>query len=272
MRRCARQRGLRSLDDPTVEHAHHEAELGPVRGAASKRSARRRSAFTGERFHGDGPRMLSDVELLALVLGTGNREQDAWSLARQLLTRSGGLAALADLSARELEALPGVGAAGSVRLASALELGRRIASVPLVRGEPIRSPSDVHRHFGPLLRGRLQESFHALLLDARHRLMSVVEVSVGTLTASLVHPREVFREAVRQAAAAIVLVHHHPSGDPSPSPEDRSVTDRLCAAGSLLGIRVVDHVIVGDSHYFSFQEADRLPAASASEASDRRAP
>jgi len=175
-----------------------------------------------------------------------------------MLSRSGGLAGLADLSLGELSAIPGVRASGAARLVAALELGRRIASKPLARGEPIRSPADVHLHFRPLLHARAQESFHALLLDARHRLMSVVEVSVGTLTASLVHPREVFREAVRQAAAALVLVHHHPSGDPSPSPEDASVTDRLCAAGVLLGVRVVDHVIVGDDRYFSFQEAGRL--------------
>ena len=133
--------------------------------------------------------------------------------------------------------------------------------MPLVRGEAIRSPQDVQRHFAPQFHGRPQESFHVLLLDARHRLMSAHEVSVGTLTASLVHPREVFREAIRQAAAALLLVHHHPSGDPSPSPEDRSVTERLTAAGHLLGIAVVDHVIVAEGGFFSFQQAGSLGTA-----------
>ena len=134
-----------------------------------------------------------------------------------------------------------------------------MASAPLERGQAIRAPVDVQRHFQPRWRDRRRESFHALQLDGRHRLLSVDEVSVGTLTASLVHPREVFRAAIRNAAAALLLVHHHPSGDPSPSPEDRSVTERLVAAGRLLGIRVVDHVIVADSGYFSFQEAGLIP-------------
>ena len=178
-----------------------------------------------------------------------------WTLARRLIDRAGGLVSLAAISLRELESIPGLGPAKAANLLAAFELGRRLASAPLERGQAIRSPADVQRHFQPRWRDRRRESFHALQLDGRHRLTSVDEVSVGTLTASLVHPREVFREAIRNAAAALLLVHHHPSGDPSPSPEDRSVTERLVAAGRLLGIRVVDHVIVADSGYFSFQEA-----------------
>lgn len=231
-------------------------------GSKGRRS--RPSVEPGDRLQRDGPRHLSDVDLLALVLRSGDRSHEAWARAHRLLALSGGLASLAELSVGELEAKSGVGSGEAMRLASALELGRRVASVPIVRGEPIGSPADVHRHFAPLLRGRRQESFQVLLLDARHRLESVIEVSVGTLTASLVHPREVFREAVRRTAAAIVLVHHHPSGDPTPSPEDRSVTERLCAAGVLLGIRVVDHVILGGDRFFSFQEAGHLPDVSGS--------
>lgn len=243
---CARDAGLES----------DRCEAGFAR--------RSRAEWPRERLHRDGPRGLGEVDLLALVLGTGNRSRDAWTLARQLLAGCGGLAALADLSPRALEAMPGIGPAKSASLAAALELGRRLASVPLVRGQLIRSPEDVQRHFAPRFRGRPQESFHVLLLDARHRLMAIDEVSVGTLTASLVHPREVFREAIRQAAAALLLVHHHPSGDPSPSPEDRSVTERLAAAGRLLGIAVVDHVIVAEKGFFSFQQAGCLDAAGAS--------
>lgn len=223
-----------------------------------------RSEWPRERLHRDGPRGLGEVDLLALVLRTGDRSRDAWTLARQLLVRWGSLAALAELSPRALEAMPGVGPAKSASLAAALELGRRVASVPLVRGLTLRSPDDVQRHFASRFRGRPQESFHVLLLDARHRLMSIDEVSVGTLTASLVHPREVFREAIRQAAAALLLVHHHPSGDPSPSPEDRSVTERLSAAGRLLGIAVVDHVIVAEGGFYSFQQAGCLDASALS--------
>jgi DNA repair protein RadC len=237
-----------------------EPDLGTDR-RESERVRLTRADWPRERLHRDGPRGLGEVDLLALVLRTGDRSRDARTLAFQLLAGCGSLAALAELSPRALEALPGVGPAKSASLAAALELGRRLVSIPLVRGQVIRSPDDVHRHFAPRFRGRPQESFHVVLLDARHRLMSIDEVSVGTLTASLVHPREVFREAIRQAAAALLLVHHHPSGDPSPSPEDRSVTERLAAGGRLLGIAVVDHVIVAEGGFFSFQQAGCLEPA-----------
>jgi len=202
-----------------------------------------------------GPQALADAELLALILRTGDRTRDAWTLARRLLERFEGLAGLMRSSASALESEPGLGPAKSASLCAAFELGRRITDRPLDRGRPIRSPIDVQRHFRPRLRDLQRESFQVLLLDGRHRLIAIEEVSLGTLTASLVHPREVFREAIRHAAAAIVLVHNHPSGDPTPSLEDRSVTGRLSSAGRLLGIQVLDHVIVSEGGYFSFQEA-----------------
>ena len=208
-----------------------------------------------ERLEQKGLAALADAELLALVLRTGDRHRDAWTLARSLLAHFDGLAGLASAPARALESLPGMGPAKAASLRAAIELGGRLHERPLRRGAPIRSPGDVQRHFRGTLRGLGRESFHVLLLDGRHRLISVEPVSVGTLTASLVHPREVFREAIRAAAAAIVLVHNHPSGDPSPSAEDRSVTERLRAAGVLLGIRVLDHVIVVDDDYFSCRES-----------------
>ena len=213
-----------------------------------------REDWPRERLARDGADRLSLEDLVALVLRSGARLSDARSLARRLLDDAGSLARLAETPLVALEAVPGIGSAKAASLAAAFELGRRLASTPLVRGQAIRSPQDVQRHFQPRFRERRRESFHALQLDGRHRLIAVDEVSVGTLTASLVHPREVFREAIRNAAAALLLVHHHPSGDPSPSAEDRSVTDRLIAAGRLLGIRVVDHVIVAEAGYFSFQE------------------
>ncbi len=214
-----------------------------------------RSEWPRERLARDGADRLPLEDLVALVLRNGDRRDSARALAQRLLASTGGLVRLGSLPLCELEAIPGIGPAKAASLLAAFELGRRLASTPLERGQPIRAPLDVQRHFQPRWRDRRRESFHALQLDGRHRLMAVDEVSVGTLTASLVHPREVFREAIRNAAAAVLLVHHHPSGDPSPSAEDRSVTDRLVAAGALLGIRVVDHVIVADGGYFSFQEA-----------------
>jgi DNA repair protein RadC len=128
----------------------------------------------------------------------------------------------------------------------------------LCTGDAIRSAADVHHHFYERLRDSVQENFIAVLLDGRHRVLGNLPISRGTLTASLVHPREVFRGAVREAAAAIVLVHNHPSGDPSPSAQDREVTRRLEEAGEIMGIRVVDHVVVAEGGYYSFCEAGQM--------------
>jgi DNA repair protein RadC len=211
-----------------------------------------------ERLERLGPDALHDAELVALLLRTGTRGCSALALAERLLRRHGGLHGLARCGARELARAPGVGPAKSATLGASLELGRRLASGRLQAGAPIRTPEDVHRHFHPSLRHLAQERFLVLLLDGRHRLMRHEVVSQGTLTASLVHPREVFRPALRHAAAALVLVHNHPSGDPTPSAEDREVTTRLARAGEILGIRVLDHVVVAERGYCSLREEGLL--------------
>ena len=144
------------------------------------------------------------------------------------------------------------------RLLAALELGVRAAGEPLERGRRLHGPGDVHGIFGPRLRHLVQEEFHVLLLDTRHRLLRAALVTRGTADTSLVHAREVFREAVREGASAVILVHNHPSGDPRPSPEDRTVTRQLSEAGNLVGIPVLDHVIVGDGRYVSMAEEGAL--------------
>lgn len=222
----------------------------------SRRAARATRDRPRERLEDKGAGALADAELIALVLRTGGRDQGAWDLARRILDGVGGLRALGGMAPAELRAIPGLGPAKLASLLAALELGRRWVAEPLVRGAILRGPLDVQRSIEPHLRGLCRESFHVLLLDGRHRLLSSEEISVGTLTASLVHPREVFRGAIRGAAAAILLVHNHPSGDPRPSAEDHAVTRRLQAAGELLGIRVVDHVIVAEGGYYSFRESD----------------
>jgi DNA repair protein RadC len=213
-----------------------------------------------ERLARDGPAVLSDAELVALVLRTGGREADALVVASRLLAGRGGLHGVARAAAAELRAEPGVGPAKSASLLAALEIGRRLASRHLSRGAAVRSPADVHRHFHPVLRDVPHERFLVVLLDGRHRVMGQVVVSQGTLTASLVHPREVFRPALREAAAAVILVHNHPSGDPAPSREDREITQRLARAGEILGVRVLDHVIVAEQGFVSLREAGDLEA------------
>ncbi|MFP6638924.1 MAG: DNA repair protein RadC [Myxococcota bacterium] len=211
-----------------------------------------------ERLERLGPESLSDAELTALLIRTGTRDHDALSLSCRLLASAGGLVGLAELSLGQLTAQPGLGVAKSASLLAAREFGRRMAGRRLQRGATIRGPEDIHRHFDHRMRHRRQEHFMVLMLDGRHRVMRESQVSQGTLNASLVHPREVFRSAVRESAAALVLVHNHPSGDPTPSGEDFEVTRRLVEAGELLGIRVVDHVVVAERGFYSFREHGEL--------------
>ncbi len=232
----------------------NRSEPGAKAPAARQPSASR----PRERLGAVGPEGLSDVELLALVLRTGARGTDAPGLARSLLETFAGLRGLARVHDRELAVARGVGPAKAASVVAAIELGRRLAGRRLAPGDPMRGPEDVHRHYYWRLRDRLVECFLAILLDSRNRVLREVEVSTGTLTASLVHPREVFRPALREAAAALVLVHNHPSGDPAPSAEDRAVTTRLAQAGELVGIRVLDHVVVAEHGFYSFRESGAL--------------
>jgi DNA repair protein RadC len=208
-----------------------------------------------ERLEALGAEALSDAELLALLLRTGGRGADALAVASRLLAVHGGLSALARAGGRDLASTAGIGPAKSATLRASLELGRRLAARRLEAGRPIRGPADVFRHFHPHLRHAEQERFLVVLLDGRHRVLRQELVSQGTLTASLVHPREVFRPALRESAAALVLVHNHPSGDPTPSREDREITERLMRAGEILGIPVLDHVVVAERGYCSLRES-----------------
>jgi DNA repair protein RadC len=212
-----------------------------------------------ERLDALGPGALSDSELLALLLRTGGPGRSVQSLASDLLAQHDGVAGLARTGAAELRQNAGVGPAKSASLLAALELGRRLATRRLRTGDAIRGPADVHRHFHARLRDAPHERFLVLLLDGRHRVLREVTASQGTLTASLVHPREVFRPALREAAAAVILVHNHPSGDPTPSREDREVTERLVQVGEILGVPVLDHVIVAERGYVSLRQDGGIP-------------
>ena len=199
---------------------------------------------------------LSDAELLALVLRTsGLSGATAIDQARDLLTDFGGLVMLCRATPDELARRRGMGPSSAAAIVAALELGRRAAHVTTDRGGVFRTSADVFAHFRGRLVALRTEAFYVLLLDAKHRKLREVRISEGSLTASIVHPREVFAPAVRESAAAMILVHNHPSGDPSPSPEDAELTRRLRQAGDILGIRVLDHVIVGAQGHWSFVDA-----------------
>jgi DNA repair protein RadC len=200
-------------------------------------------------------------ELLALVLGSGSAGRSALELGTELLLRyDGSLRRLGAAEPAELRELPGIGPAGAAKIAAALELGRRLATEPASRGDRIRGPGDVFRRLGPLLRDRRQEEFWVLYLDSQNRVLSERRITVGLLNSSLVHPREVFAPAIARAAASLILVHNHPSGDPDPSPEDLDVTVQMVESGRLLGIPVRDHIVLGDTTFVSLLERGLMVA------------
>ncbi len=208
-----------------------------------------------------GAAALSDAELLALLLRTGDATagKSAIDLGRELLSRfDGSLRSLGQAELNELQQIKGLGLAKTASLKAAFALAARFQARPLVTLDRFTSPAQVFEYFHHELRDARKEQFLVLLLDGKNRITRRVAVSEGSLNQSIVHPREVFAPAVRESAAAVIFVHNHPSGDPSPSREDCEITRRLKEAGELLGIRVLDHVIVGDGSYYSFTESGVL--------------
>lgn len=210
-----------------------------------------------ERLLAAGPGALSDSELLGLLFGIGSREKTAVELASEVISGAGGLHGLYKVSAHELTQTNGIGEAKACIILAAVELGKRLG---LARGpgRPVISgPEDVDG----LLRGRIanldRENFVAVLVNSKNEVLEAPTISIGTLSAALVHPREVFKPAIRASAASVVLAHNHPSGNVQPSREDKEVSKRLVGAAEIIGIEVLDHVIVGDG-YFSMREHGML--------------
>lgn len=193
-----------------------------------------------------GSAVLSDAELLALFLGSGLRGSDAVTSARRLLSAHGPLRKLLERSPAELTGLPGIGSARACLLAGALELGSRFLAAGLERGEALTNPNAAGRYFAQRLRGLPHEVFAALFLDARHRAIAFEELFRGTVDGAEVHPREVVRRALAHNAVAMIVGHNHPSGNGEPSIADRAITARLKQALSLVEVRLLDHLIVGD--------------------------
>jgi DNA repair protein RadC len=210
-----------------------------------------------ERLRAVGARNLSLRELIALIVGSGSAGASALEVADRLTgLTEGSLQRLGSVDVGVLEGVLGVGRATAARILAALELGRRAAAEEGGADGHVRGPADVFARMGPRLRDAAQEEFHALLLNSRHRVLREVLVTRGILDSALIHPREVFRPAVGEGAAGVILVHNHPSGDPTPSTEDRAVTRQLAEAGRAVGIPVLDHVVIGRGAYASL--ADEL--------------
>jgi len=211
-----------------------------------------------EKLQRHGAAVLGDNELVALVIGSGRPRTGALGVANELLQARGGLHGLARSTCHDLTPVPGVGEAKAVQLLAALELGRRTLTPGPDHRLELRTPRAAAEFLLPTFGARPTENFGVLLFDSKYRVLRTVVVAVGTLNSTSVQPREVFREAIVGAAAAILVFHNHPSGDPTPSRDDENLTRRLRAAGTLVGIEVVDHVILGDTRYCSLKEMGRL--------------
>jgi DNA repair protein RadC len=207
-----------------------------------------------ERLLKHGADRLSDAQLLAIILRTGGGGKSALDLAMEILSGFDDLRGIEHAAPGEFSRFKGMGNAKVAQLKAALELGRRLLAVPVQRGPAFSTSSDVYAHYHQRLRDLKKEVFYCAMLDAKNRINKECCVSEGTLTNSLIHPREAFKNAIRESAAAVIFVHNHPSGDPQPSREDIIVTERLVNAGEIVGIKVLDHIIIGDNRYTSMME------------------
>lgn len=207
-----------------------------------------------ERMQKAGPGALSAAELLAITLGSGSMEESALDLAHRLLQSSRGLRFLAEASFEELCGVKGIGPAKAAQVQAAVELGKRLACMEQGLRPTVRSPQDVCSFVMEEMCYLDREHFRVVILNTKNQVLAVETISVGSLNSSLVHPREVFKPAVLKSAAAVILLHNHPSGDATPSSEDLEITRRLAEAGKLIGIEVLDHIIIGDHVFTSLKE------------------
>jgi DNA repair protein RadC len=207
-----------------------------------------------ERMQVQGPAALSHAELLAILLRTGTRDESSVHLAQRILNECGSLSRLAERSWDELTHIRGIGPAKALQLQASIELGRRVARSRLPDTVKIGSPQDAANLLMEEMRHLREEHFVCLFLNTKNHVIGRQTLSIGSLNASIVHPREVFRAAIRRSSASILCAHNHPSGDPTPSPEDIQLTRRLKEAGELIGIELLDHLVIGDNRYISLKE------------------
>lgn len=208
-----------------------------------------------ERLHRLGPEALSSQELLALVIGRGIPKKSVMTIAQELLAKFGSVKAVGQATLEELSQIKGIGVAKAAQIKACFELAKREELDPpgLVPFD-IKNPEAVVKAIRTAIQDKAKEHFKLLLLNSRNKILRISTVSIGTLTTSLVHPREVFKEALLHSAASVVLAHNHPSGDPEPSEDDLKITRKLVESGKILGIEVIDHLILGKNHFYSFRE------------------
>ncbi len=205
-----------------------------------------------ERFLKSGAAALSDAELLAIILQNGSKKENVVDMSNRLISKHG-INKLSDLSLNELQEIDGIGPAKAMQIKSLFEFNKR-HNLSKESGKPIKSARDVFHYASQRILDNKKEQFIILLLDMKNRVIKDETISIGTLNASVIHPREIFKSAIKESANSIILVHNHPSGEPEPSQEDTELTEKLFDAGDLLNIKVLDHVIIGKEKYYSFKE------------------
>ena len=207
----------------------------------------------------NGAVALSDSELVAILIGSGSGSKNALDLAREILVKFDGLSGLEIASVEEIRKTRGIGEVKAVTIKAGLEMGRRFAaSSGQGASPPIRVSEDAAKLFMPLMKNMRKETFRVALLNSKNRITKTVTVSEGGLASAMVEPREVFSPAIRESASGVILLHNHPSGDPDPSDDDVNLTRRLTAAGKLINIKILDHIIIGDGRYYSFADNEEL--------------
>lgn len=215
-----------------------------------------------EKLENYGEEMLSNAELLAIIIKTGSKSETSVALAQRLLKQdegNEGLSFLYNVSLEQLKGIKGIGRVKAIQIKALMELSKRIATTYTLGNKVVvKSPDDVSKLLMEDLRHLRKEVFKVILLDTKNHVLKSVNISVGSLNASIVHPREVFSEAVKAGCSSILLAHNHPSGDPEPSCEDIQTTNRLVNAGNIMGIKVLDHIIIGNGRYVSFKEKGLL--------------
>ena len=209
-----------------------------------------------------GSESLSASELIAIMLRTGTvnngNSHSALDIAKLVLSRHGSLSELLDISVQELSQIRGIGTAKAAQLVAAVELGKRAVSEKNGNNTSFKCSEDVANYYIPLLKDLKKEQFRIVLLNIKNKIIKEVLVSQGSLTSSIVHPREVLKIAIKSSAASVIFLHNHPSGDPEPSIDDIEITNRLCKSCAIIGIQVLDHLIVAESGYFSFRQKNMI--------------
>lgn len=201
---------------------------------------------------------LTDAELLGIILFNGYQGKTSVDIAKELLLESGGLRKLNSLSFSEMNSVKGIGLAKFAQIKAALEIGKRLLREPSSLKKKIHNAVDLVDYYGPNMRDLKKEIFKIILLDVKNKIIRDIDVSVGSLTESIVHPREVLKEIIKESAASVIFLHNHPSGESNPSKNDIDITERLAEACNLIGVKVLDHIILGDDNYTSFAQEGLL--------------